>query len=140
MCMIRNKKQRSYVVVYKICEFYFIMTQFVQQDRLCITYCIYLPYQQCVWHNDVYLQDGKGNRVKQWSRALTTKGVFSGELQLPQSPVLGDWNITVVVMDQFFYKTFQVAEYVLPKFEVTIDAPAHATFKDSHIVATVNAK
>ncbi|GFG28314.1 hypothetical protein Cfor_11328, partial [Coptotermes formosanus] len=89
---------------------------------------------------DVYITDGKGNRVKQWSRALTTKGVFSGELQLSQSPVLGDWNITVVVLDQYFYKTFEVAEYVLPKFEVTIDAPAHATFKDSHIVATVHAK
>ncbi|XP_023714120.1 CD109 antigen isoform X3 [Cryptotermes secundus] len=89
---------------------------------------------------DVYITDGKGNRVKQWSRALTTKGVFSGEFQLSQSPVLGDWNITVVVMDQYFYKTFQVAEYVLPKFEVTIDAPAHATFKDSHLVATVYAK
>lgn len=89
---------------------------------------------------DVYITDGKGNRVKQWSRALTTKGVFSGELQLPQSPVLGDWNITVVVMDQYFYKTFQVAEYVLPKFEVTVDAPAHATFKDSHLVATIHAK
>lgn len=78
--------------------------------------------------------------MKQWSRVLTTKGVFSGELQLSQSPVLGDWNITVVVMDQYFYKTFQVAEYVLPKFEVTIDAPVHATFKDSHLVATVHAK
>ncbi|XP_021920080.1 CD109 antigen-like isoform X2 [Zootermopsis nevadensis] len=89
---------------------------------------------------DVYITDGKGNRVKQWSRALTTKGVFSGELQLSQSPVLGDWNITVVVMDQYFYKTFQVAEYVLPKFEVRIDAPAHATFKDSHLAATVHAK
>jgi hypothetical protein len=29
---------------------------------------------------------------------------------------------------------------VLPKFEVTIDTPAHATFKDSHLVATVYAK
>jgi CD109 antigen len=78
--------------------------------------------------------------VKQWSRALTTKGVFSEDFLLSQSPVLGDWNITVVVMDQYFYKTFQVAEYVLPKFEVTIDSPAHATFKDSNIVATVYAK
>lgn len=89
---------------------------------------------------DVYITDGQGNRVKQWSRALTTKGVFSGELQLSQSTVLGDWNITVVVLEQYFYKTFQVAEYVLPKFEVTIDAPAHATFKDSHLAATVHAK
>ncbi|XP_069677480.1 CD109 antigen-like isoform X2 [Periplaneta americana] len=89
---------------------------------------------------DVFITDGKGNRVKQWTRALTTKGVFSGELQLSQSPVLGNWNLTVVVMDQSFHKMFEVAEYVLPKFEVTIDAPAHATFKDSHLVATVRAK
>ncbi|PSN57619.1 hypothetical protein C0J52_00529 [Blattella germanica] len=89
---------------------------------------------------DVYITDGKGNRVKQWNRALTTKGVFSGELQLSQSPVLGDWNITVTVMGQTSHKSFQVAEYVLPKFEVTIDSPDHATFKDSHLVATVHAK
>jgi hypothetical protein len=43
-------------------------------------------------------------------------------------------------MDQYFHKAFQVAEYVLPKFEVTVDAQAHATFKDSHLVATVHAK
>ncbi|KAJ9578051.1 hypothetical protein L9F63_025087, partial [Diploptera punctata] len=53
---------------------------------------------------DVYISDGKGNRVKQWSRALTTKGVFSGDLQLSQSPVLGDWNITISVMGQISIK------------------------------------
>nr|CAD7424615.1 unnamed protein product [Timema monikensis] len=88
----------------------------------------------------VFITDGKGNRVKQWSRALTTKGVFSGEVQLSESPVLGDWNITVQVVDQTFHKSFQVAEYVLPKFEVNVDIPAHATFKDSQLVATIRAK
>nr|CAD7195115.1 unnamed protein product [Timema douglasi] len=88
----------------------------------------------------VFIMDGKGNRVKQWSRALTTKGVFSGEVQLSESPVLGDWNITVQVVDQTFHKSFQVAEYVLPKFEVNVDIPAHATFKDSQLVATIRAK
>jgi len=53
---------------------------------------------------------------------------------------MGDWKITISVADQTFTKTFQVAEYVLPKFEVTIDAPEHATFKDSKVVATVKAK
>ena len=78
--------------------------------------------------------------MKQWTRALTTKGVFSGELQLSDVPVLGDWNITVSVTGESFNKMFEVAEYVLPKFEVTVDAPAHATFKDSQLVATVHAK
>lgn len=89
---------------------------------------------------DIYITDGKGNRVKQWNRALTTRGVFSGELELSKNPVLGDWNITVTVLDQVFHKGFQVAEYVLPKYEVTVDVAKHATFKDSKVVATVRAK
>lgn len=89
---------------------------------------------------DIFITDGKGNRVKQWKRALTTKGVFSGDLQLSESPVLGDWNIVVNVLDQTFSKTFQVAEYVLPKFEVTIDVPPYVTFKNSKVAAVVHAK
>uniref|UniRef100_A0A2H8TEP0 TEP1-F n=1 Tax=Melanaphis sacchari TaxID=742174 RepID=A0A2H8TEP0_9HEMI len=89
---------------------------------------------------DIYITDGQGNRVKHWSRALTTRGVFSSELQLSESPVLGDWNIVVTVLDQVFHKSFLVAEYVLPKFEVTIDVPEHTTFKQSVVSATIHAK
>ncbi|XP_050425560.1 CD109 antigen-like isoform X2 [Adelges cooleyi] len=89
---------------------------------------------------DVFITDGKGNRVKHWSRALTTRGVFSSEFQLSEEPVLGDWNITVTVLDQIFHKSFTVAEYVLPKFEVTIDVPEHSTFKQSIVSATIHAK
>lgn len=78
--------------------------------------------------------------MKQWTRVVATRGVFSGELELSTSPVLGDWNITVKVVDQAFSKGFQVAEYVLPKFEVTVDVPKHATFKDSKVVVTVRSK
>ncbi|XP_015369821.1 PREDICTED: CD109 antigen-like isoform X2 [Diuraphis noxia] len=89
---------------------------------------------------DIYITDGQGNRVKHWSRALTTRGVFSSELQLSESPVLGDWNIVVTVLDQVFQKSFLVAEYVLPKFEVTIEVPEHTTFKQSVVSATIHAK
>jgi CD109 antigen len=53
---------------------------------------------------------------------------------------LGDWNITVSVLDQSFHKSFQVAEYVLPKFEVGITTPPYTTFKDSRVSATITAK
>ncbi len=86
------------------------------------------------------MQDGKGNRIKQWNRVFTKQGVFASELQLSDQPVLGDWNITAVVSGQSTSKIFQVAEYVLPKFEVTIDLPAYLTFNESKMVATVKAK
>ncbi|KAF4518646.1 hypothetical protein B566_EDAN005973 [Ephemera danica] len=89
---------------------------------------------------DIYISDGKGNRVKQWTRELPQRGVFAKELLLSKNPVLGTWNVTVRVLDQEFSKTFLVAEYVLPKFEVIVTAPKYATFKDSRVAVTVHSK
>ncbi|XP_046746805.1 CD109 antigen-like isoform X2 [Diprion similis] len=89
---------------------------------------------------DIYITDGQGNRIKQWKRRTDSKGVFVGELQLSDSPVLGNWKIFINILDQTFEKQFEVAEYVLPKFEVVIDVPKHATFKDSSVTATVRAR
>lgn len=85
-------------------------------------------------------QDGKGNRIKQWNRPTLTSGVFNGELELSKSPVLGDWTIVALVENEQVEKKFLVAEYVLPKFEVTITTPEHVTFKEGKIVATVHAR
>ncbi|KZS15892.1 C3 and PZP alpha-2-macroglobulin domain-containing protein 8 [Daphnia magna] len=89
---------------------------------------------------DIFMTDGKGNRIKQWNRVFTKQGVFASELQLSDQPVLGDWNITAVVSGQSFSKHFQVAEYILPKFEVTIDLPTYLTFNESKMVASIKAK
>ncbi|XP_011051552.1 PREDICTED: CD109 antigen-like isoform X2 [Acromyrmex echinatior] len=90
--------------------------------------------------SDVYVIDGDGNRVKQWNRPPVTHGIFGSELELSQSPVLGKWKLVANVGDQTFEKEFEVAEYVLPNFEVTIDSPKHVQFKESKIAATVHAK
>lgn len=66
--------------------------------------------------------------------------MFNGELELSKSPVLGDWTIVALVENEQVEKKFLVAEYVLPKFEVTISTPEHVTFKEGKIVATVNAR
>ncbi|EZA52046.1 hypothetical protein X777_09067 [Ooceraea biroi] len=89
---------------------------------------------------EVYMVDGDGNRVKQWTRPSITHGIFISELELSQSPVLGIWKIIANVGDQTFEKEFEVAEYVLPNFEVTIDSPKHVQFKESKVAATVHAR
>lgn len=71
---------------------------------------------------------------------MTTKGVWAGEIELSDSPVLGDWTIHVTALDETITKKFQVAEYVLPKFEVTLNVPQHALFRDSRIAADIRAK
>ena len=44
------------------------------------------------------------------------------------------------VLGQRTSKVFEVAEYVLPRFEVTVDLPPYATFDDTTVTATVHAK
>ena len=46
------------------------------------------------------------------------QGVWASEVEIADKPVLGNWNISVDVNGQVFTKTFQVAEYILPKFQV----------------------
>ena len=49
---------------------------------------------------------------------LCCQGVWAGSLEISPRPVLGNWNISVDVNGQIFTKEFQVAEYILPKFQV----------------------
>lgn len=46
------------------------------------------------------LQDGKGNRLKQWINQTVTNGVFTNELQLSSCPVLGQWTIVVDILGE----------------------------------------
>lgn len=90
----------------------------------------------------VYITDAKDNRVKRWTEAQRdmSKGVFTGAVELSPNTVLGDWTIEVSVMKTTNNKKFEVAEYVLPKFEVTIDTPSLTTFKDEKFRIIVRSK
>ena len=88
---------------------------------------------------DVAVSDGSGAVVRRWDRVFTTKGVFAGQLELAETLVMGDWNITVDVSGQLFSKSFQVAEYVLPKFRVDVDLPDFGTFGETTTTAIVRA-
>ena len=67
---------------------------------------------------DVKMTDGAGTLIRDWNRVFTTKGVWAGSLDIADKPVLGNWNISVDVNGQVFTKSFQVAEYILPNFQV----------------------
>lgn len=89
---------------------------------------------------EIYISDGADNRVKQFEKPQFNKGVYQNELLLSDLPVMGTWKIHVKVNNaEGTEKSFEVAEYVLPKFEVSIDANPDANFKDGKIRATVKA-
>lgn len=88
----------------------------------------------------VHINDGKGNRIKQWKEGKLVKGVFESELTLSTAPVLGAWSINVEALGTKHKKTFDVDEYVLPKFEVTVESPGITTFKDGKVKVIVRSK
>lgn len=89
---------------------------------------------------EIYISDGAQNRIKQFDSILFRKGVFKNELQLSDEPVLGTWSIHVKVNEGLeTSQTFEVAKYVLPKFEVNIVTKPNVR-TDEKIVVSCSAK
>uniref|UniRef100_A0A182YIZ6 TEP1-F n=1 Tax=Anopheles stephensi TaxID=30069 RepID=A0A182YIZ6_ANOST len=69
----------------------------------------------------VTIRDPLKNVVRKWSSAKLYAGVFEGDLQIAPTPMLGIWNISVLVDgEELVSKTFEVKEYVLSSFDVEV--------------------
>ncbi|XP_023015119.2 thioester-containing protein 1 allele R1 isoform X1 [Leptinotarsa decemlineata] len=88
----------------------------------------------------IHISDGSGNRVKEWRGVEVIKGVFTGDLKLSESPVLGNWNISVTIHGQTYNKTVEVAKYIYPKFFVDITTDKHVTFRNNIIRAQISTR
>ncbi|XP_042247389.1 CD109 antigen [Thunnus maccoyii] len=72
---------------------------------------------------DIVINDPRGNLLRQWLSLDGVLGVVSKDFQLSENPPLGEWTIVTTVNGVSSKKHFNVAHYVLPKFEVMIEAP-----------------
>lgn len=88
----------------------------------------------------VNVYDGAGNRIKLYANQSTAHGVYTNELQLSESPVMGQWKLTFISGSEEKSHSFEVGEYVLPTFEVFIESPEHVLYKDKVIRANVRGK
>ncbi|CAL1547264.1 unnamed protein product [Lymnaea stagnalis] len=89
---------------------------------------------------NISVYDADSNKIKQWLQATPDNGVLSQELTLSTQPTLGDWKITVEMGRTKAEKTFTVAEYVLPTFEVNVVMPSYILTSDSDVTFTVKSK
>ncbi|NXE26284.1 A2ML1 protein, partial [Ardeotis kori] len=71
-------------------------------------------------------KDPNGNRIAQWQEVSPQQGIVDLSLPLAAEPALGTYIIEVEGKSH----SFSVEEYVLPKFEMTIDLPAVVLEKD----------
>ncbi|KAM8924834.1 alpha-2-macroglobulin-like protein 1, partial [Pelodytes ibericus] len=72
----------------------------------------------------VELQDPEKNRIGQWLNVTLNHGIAEISLPLSPEPTLGEHTIKVSDISA----TFTVEEYVLPKFEVSMEFPQEVMF------------
>ncbi|XP_008561491.1 PREDICTED: alpha-2-macroglobulin-like protein 1 [Galeopterus variegatus] len=116
---------------------------FIQTDKP-----IYTPGQQVFFRivtmnsnfvpvNDKYsmveLQDPNSNRIAQWLEVVPNQGIVDLSFQLAPEATLGTY--TVAVAEGKTFGTFNVEEYVLPKFKVEVVEPTQlSTAVESFLV------
>ncbi|BFZ14930.1 hypothetical protein BsWGS_17968 [Bradybaena similaris] len=89
---------------------------------------------------NISIHDAGGNKIKQWLQETPTEGVVTRYLSLSSQPVLGDWKIRVDAANSNTEKVFTVAEYVLPKFEVSLTMPSYVLTTENEATFTVKVK
>ncbi|KAI8125140.1 CD109 antigen [Lucilia cuprina] len=88
---------------------------------------------------NIAIKDGGNNVIRKYTNVKLTSGVYANDLQLSDYPKFGEWSVEVEVMDETYKRTFEVVEYILPKFVVDIDTDKHVIYKDGKIRAVVKA-
>ncbi|XP_064609177.1 LOW QUALITY PROTEIN: CD109 antigen-like [Liolophura sinensis] len=87
----------------------------------------------------VEIYDPNSNKIKQWIDLKDPSSVVTKKFTLSDQPVLGDWKIKVSANNQGEDKVFRVAEYVLPKFKVSVNLPAFGLTRDKRLTGSVEA-
>ncbi|KAL5015784.1 hypothetical protein ScPMuIL_005373 [Solemya velum] len=88
---------------------------------------------------DVDIKDPNNNIIKRMLGLQSPSGVIENQLVLDTNPALDVWKIEVTCENQLEIKEFTVAEYVLPKYEVTVELPSYAVTSDNDVTGTVSA-
>ncbi|GIY10891.1 murinoglobulin-1 [Caerostris darwini] len=89
---------------------------------------------------DVYIEDPKGTRLFQFNKINLANGLAQREFPLSDEPNLGTWRITVSTKNDTESTTFDVKEYVLPKYEVSIKFPPYVLANAEKISVEICAK
>ncbi|XP_053306440.1 alpha-2-macroglobulin-like [Spea bombifrons] len=81
----------------------------------------------------IELKDPGQNRIGQWLNVSPNQGIAEFSLPLSPEPTLGEYSIKV----KETVHTFNVEEYVLPKFEVTLEFPKVVMLNSENFTVTV---
>ncbi len=69
----------------------------------------------------VLIEDSQGTRVYEDDLPLSDMGTLDGEFTMSEEAALGYYSISANYGDEYFYTSFQVAEYRKPEFQVEVE-------------------
>uniref|UniRef100_A0A3Q1K3Z3 Alpha-2-macroglobulin-like n=1 Tax=Anabas testudineus TaxID=64144 RepID=A0A3Q1K3Z3_ANATE len=88
----------------------------------------------------IELKDVDGNRIGQWLNEMSNSKILQLSHTLNSEAREGNYEIIVSFGDKKVYQNFKVEKYVLPKFEVKLDAADEVSIAQEEIKAEVCAK
>src|SRR5437660_677933 len=88
---------------------------------------------------DVTIEDPNNGKIFEKELPLSTRGSFSGDIDLADEAPLGNYNITAAVGDAKSSGYFEVQEYKKPEFKVTVKGPKDFAAVGEKVKFTVNA-
>ncbi|XP_065195479.1 CD109 antigen-like [Sycon ciliatum] len=90
---------------------------------------------------NVHIADNSKNRLAQWLNVQPVNGIWSEDFPISEYPPLGNYTIEVNASTAQTSTQFEVREYVLPKFTVSVSTvPYVANDESSDIVAFISAQ
>eukprot|EP00057_Strongylocentrotus_purpuratus_P014688 XP_011669162.1 PREDICTED: alpha-2-macroglobulin isoform X2 [Strongylocentrotus purpuratus] len=89
----------------------------------------------------IYIETPNGIRLAQWEDIEPNRGLVDLEFPMTSEPLLGDWTIKADFGDRRAETTFRVEEYVLPKFEITVEStPSYFLLTDTSATVKICAR
>ncbi|XP_071088566.1 CD109 antigen-like [Haliotis cracherodii] len=105
------------------------------------TFAVYPDLLTYTGNMTIEIFDPVNNKLMLKTNVADPTGVITMSFKLSVMPILGDWKIRVTVPNSpMEEKKFEVSNYFLPRFEVTVDVPSFALVTDRDIKGKVFAK
>ncbi|KAJ8318519.1 hypothetical protein KUTeg_003610 [Tegillarca granosa] len=90
-------------------------------------------------HLNIEIFDAKDTLIQQWMGVDSIDGVFGTNFLINADPELGQWKIKVTVKGRVTEKHITVKRYVLPKFNVIVNAGKNYILNSGPLTANINA-
>src|SRR6185436_18951430 len=87
----------------------------------------------------VTVEDPNSGKIFDKDLPLSTRGTFSGEVDIADEAPLGSYNITATIGEARSSGYFEVQEYKKPEFKVTVSGPKEFAAVGEKVKFTVNA-